>query len=189
MILERGLGSDHRDVAVAAGGLTGLLTMTGRQAEAIPLLERSKTVFDRLYGPAHPNTIGATYALGVALGKSAPATAELMLRQAVKNWLASQRERHPNMIKFLSVLAVLRGAQGDSREGGILSEQALQMSRDIFGPEHPYAIAQMYDLALLLKATRRGKEAAALKTEADRIRARKGYVEPDRYQIDILALR
>ena len=79
--------------------------------------------------------------------------------------------------------------RGDYREAGILSGQALQMSKEIFGPEHPHAIAQMYKHAQLLKDSRRGKEAAALKKEADRIRALKGYGEPDRHRIDILALR
>ena len=41
----------------------------------------------------------------------------------------------------------------------------------------------------LLKAILRGKEAAALKKEADRIGALTGYREPGRHQIDILALR
>jgi tetratricopeptide (TPR) repeat protein len=142
-IFENSLGADHADVAGALSGLAEILTMTARQAEAIPLLERSKTIFERLSGPAHPDTIGATYALGAALFESAPAKAELMLRQAIANWRKSQPERHPNMVKFLSALAVSRQAQGDYREAWILSEQALQMSRDIFGPEHPHVIAQI----------------------------------------------
>jgi tetratricopeptide (TPR) repeat protein len=187
-ILEGSQGHDHPDVAAAAGGLAGLLTMTGRQAEAMPLFGRGKAIFDRLYGPAHPDAIGATFALGAALLKSAPDKAELLLRQAIANWGLSQPEQHPHMIKFLSALATSRYAQGDHREAGILNEQALQMSRDIFGTEHPHVIAQMYEHAQLLKATRRGKEAAALKREADRIRALRGYSEPDRHRIDILAL-
>jgi tetratricopeptide (TPR) repeat protein len=188
-ILEGSLRAGHADVALAAIDLAGLLTITGRQAEAVPLFERSKTVFERVYGPDHPDTIAATYALGVALTKSAPARAEVMLRQAVANWRASQPERHPNMVKFLAALASSRWAQGDASEAGVLGEQALRLSRELFGPEHPDAIAQMCDHARLLKAIRRGKEAAALKKEADRIGALKGYREPGRHQIDILALR
>ena len=123
------------------------------------------------------------------LEESAPARGELMLRQAIANWRASQPERHPNMIKFLSALAISRRAQGDYREAGILSEQALQMSKDIFGREHPNAVAQMYEHALLLGASRRRKEGAALRKEADRIRALKGYGESDRHRVDILALQ
>ncbi len=188
-ILESSLGSDHPDVAAALSSLAGILTMTARQADAIPLFERSKTICERAYGPVHPDTIGATFALGVAVLKSAPLRAELLLRQAIANWRVSQPERHPNMVKFLGALADSRCAQGDCREAVILSEQALQMSRDVFGPEHPHVIARMYDHALLLKKTRRRKEAAALKREADRIRALRGYSEPDRHRIDILALR
>jgi hypothetical protein len=188
-ILENSLGPEHADVAVAASGLAGFLTMTRRQAEAIPLLERSKVVFERLYGPAHPDTISATFALGTALITSAPAEAERMLRGAVGNWRASQPERHPHMIKFLGALATSRYAQGDYRGAVILSGQALQMSKEIFGPEHAHAIAQMYQHAQLLKDSRRGKEAAALKREADRIRELGGYGAVDRHRIDILALR
>ena len=92
--------------------------LTGRQAEAVALFERSKTVFERVYGPGHPDTIAATYALGAALTKSAPARAEVMFRQAVANWRASQPERHSNMVKFLAALASSRWAQGDASEAG-----------------------------------------------------------------------
>jgi len=165
------------------------LVAMGQFAEARQVFERSKAIFERLYGPAHPDMIGATYALGAALSKSAPAKAELLLRQAIANCRLSQPEQHPHMIKFLNALATSRYAQGDYCEAGILSEQALQMCRATFGPEHSHVIAQMYDHALLLKATRRRKEADTLKREADRIRALKGYGEPGRHQIDILALQ
>ena len=187
-ILENCLGPDHADVAVAASGLAGLLTMTRREPEGISLLDRSKAIFDRLYGPRHPDTISATFALGTALIKFSPARAELMLRDAIGNWQTSQPEHHPHMIKFLSALARSRCAQRDYREARILSGQALQMSREIFGAEHPYTVAQMYSHAQLLKDSGRRKEAAVLMKDADRIRALKGYGEPgDR--IDILALR
>jgi len=188
-IHENSLGGDHIDIAVAASSLAGLLARTGRQPEAIPLLERSKTIFERHLGSGHPYTIGATFALGTALTTSAPAKAELMLREAIANWRVSQPESHPHMIKFLGALASSRFAQGDYREAEILSGQALQMSKEIFGPEHPHAIAEMYNHAQLLKDSRRGKEAAALKKEADRIRTVRGYVESGRHQVDILALR
>jgi ATP/maltotriose-dependent transcriptional regulator MalT len=188
-ILESSSGPDHIDVAHAASGLAGLLTMTGRRAEAIALLQRSKTIFERELGSSHPDTVGATFALGTALIRSAPDKAESMLREAIVNWRVSQPERHPHMIKFLGELAAARFAQGDYGEAGILSSQALQLSKEIFGPEHPYAIAEMYKHAQLLKNSRRGKEAAALKKDADRIRVLKGYSDPDRHRVDILALR
>ena len=188
-ILENSLGPDHADVAVTASGLAGLLMMTRRHTEAIPLFEQSKTVFERDYGRRHPDTIGATFALGTALMQSDPRKAELMLREAIAKWRASQPERHPHMVKFLRALATARFAQGDYREAANLSRQALQMSKEIFGPEHPHAIAQIYEHAQLLKDSRRGKEAAALKKDADRIRALKGYSDPGHHRIDILALR
>ena len=122
------------------------------QAEAVALFERSKTVFERVYGSGHPDTIAATYAPGAALTKSTPARAEVMVRQAVANWRASQPERHSNMVKFLAALASSRWAQGDASEAGVLGEQALRLSRELFGPEHPHAIAQMCEHARLLKA-------------------------------------
>jgi hypothetical protein len=61
------------------------------------------------------------------------------------------------------------------------------MSKDIFGLDHPNVVAQMYEHARLLRVSRRRREATALKREADRIRALKGYNEVSRHQIDILA--
>jgi len=46
----------------------------------------------------------------------------------------------------------------------------------------------MYDRAQLLKAAKRGKEAATLKEQADKIREAMGYAEIGRHSIDIHAL-
>jgi tetratricopeptide (TPR) repeat protein len=188
-ILEDNLGADHVDVAVAASGLAGLLTVSGRRAEAIPLLERSRSTFIGAYGSSHPDSIAATYALGAALTKSAPANAELLLREAVENWRRTQQERHPNMIKFLSALANSLSEQGEYDEARINGERALKMSREIFGPEDAHTVAQMYAHAALLRAMRKKKEGSALEREADKIRAMKGYPVPNEHQIDVLALR
>jgi tetratricopeptide (TPR) repeat protein len=186
-ITERNLGPDHADVAAAASSLGELLNRTGRHADAIVMLERGKTILERIYGATHPETITATHALAAALVKSAPSRAEVMLRDLIANWRLSQAERHPFMITFLSTLARSRSAQRDYRESGNVSAQALQMSKDIFGPEHPHTLAQIYEHALLLKNAGRRKESAALKREADRIWAANGYSELGRHQIDILA--
>jgi tetratricopeptide (TPR) repeat protein len=188
-MIERTAGPDHADAAAAAMSLGGLLSSTGRGTAAVPLLKRSLSTFERVYGPVHPDTISAAYALAVVLGESQPAPAETLLGEAMANWRRSQPERHPHMIKFLSALARLRCIRRAFDEAAFLSRQALQLSIDLFGAEHSHAVAQMYEHALLLKDAGKRREAAAVKKEADRIRAVKGYTEQDRLQVDILALR
>ena len=133
--------------------------------------------------------MSASYYLGAAQLESAPAAAEKLFREALKNWLATQPELHVQTVLILSALAEARRKQGGLGEAVALSGRALELSRALFGPDHPQAVTLMYSRARLLKAARQGKEAAALKKQADRIRAERGYEEPNRHSIDIRALR
>ena len=188
-ILEQHLGPHDPQVASEANGLASLLVSMGRQSEALPLIERGRNVLLESHGPNHPETFFATYLLGRVQIESAPAEAEKMLRAAIEAWRTTQPERHTNLAMLLNALASARHRQGDLAEAIALGSQALAISRDLLGPEHPRVMDQLYERAQLLKAAKRGKEAAALKKEADRIRAQLGDSEPGRHTIDIRALR
>ena len=106
-------------------------------------------------------------------------------------WLTLQPERHVTVVALLNALAWARLGQGDPSGSAALSEQALKLARELLGPEHPRVMILLYDRASLLKAAKRGRDAAAARKEADRIRQAKGYPEPRRQQhsIDIRTLR
>jgi hypothetical protein len=179
-----GLVEDAKRTGSAAGWQAKLW-----QAEAVALFERSKTVFERVYGSGHPDTIAATYAPGAALTKSTPARAEVMVRQAVANWRASQPERHSNMVKVSGSAGVLAlGAGGRQRSWGTRRTSTPAIARTI-RPGASACDCSDVRARALAQGDWRGKEAAALKKEADRIGALKGYRKPGRHQIDILALR
>lgn len=188
-ILEKRLGPGHPDTATEALALASLLLSTNRSAEAVRLTERSLLALEQVHGKSHPRTVLAGYNLGVAKLKSNPAEAERVLRAWLAAWRESQPELHSTTANFLSALAAATLAQGDTSEAITLNDRALAILRQLLGPEHPQVVNVMYDRARLLKAAKRGKEAAAVKKEADRIRHDKGYPEPGRHSIDINALR
>jgi tetratricopeptide (TPR) repeat protein len=188
-IIEKQLGPDHPDAATETLGLASLLLSAGRRTEAIPLLERGRQAFEAAYGPNHPTAVSATYYLGTAQLEAAPAAAEQLFREALGKWLSTQPERHVQTILILSALATARHKQGGADEAASLSGRALALSRELFGPEHPQVVTLMYSRAHLLKAAKQGKEAAAIKKEADRIRAKNGTSGPAQHSIDIRALR
>ncbi len=188
-IIERHLGPNHPDAAMEILGLASLLLSTGRRAEAIPLLERGRKALEETYGPNHPTVVSASYYLGAAQVETAPAAAEKLLREVLKAWLATQQERHVQTALILAALASARQKQGDLGEAVALSGRALEISQDLLGPDHPQAVTLMYSHAHLLKAARRGKEAATLKKEAGRIQAKSGNSRPVQHSIDIRALR
>jgi len=187
-ILEANFGATHPDFNVLLSNLAGLLVMTGRRAEAIPMLESAQKRLQEAYGPADLLCIGVGYDLAVALTKSEPSRAESLLRQSLSGWRVSRPELHPNTAAFLNALAWTRYEQGDVREAIVLNERALEISREVLGVWHSQVMSIMYDRAQLLKAAKRGKEAATLKEQADKIREAMGYAEIGRHSIDIHAL-
>ena len=187
-ILETSVGAIHPDFNVQLSNLAGLLVMTGRRAEAIPMLERARNILEQAYGPADLLTIGVGYELAVALTKSDPSRAESLLRQTLSDWRISRPELHPNTAAFLNALAWTRYQQRDVHEAITLNERALAISRDVLGVRHSQVMSIMYDRAYLLKAAKRGKEAAALREQADQIRGAMGYAEVGRHSIDIHSL-
>ena len=188
-ILEKSAGAIHPDFNVQLSNLAGLLVMTGRRAEAIPMLERARAILQEAYGPGDLLTIGVGYDLAVALTKSEPARAESLLRQTLSGWRASRPELHPNTAAFLNALAWTRYEQRDVHEAIALNERALAISRDALGGRHAQVMSFMYDRAHLLRAAKRGKEAATWTEQADRIRDAMGYAEIGRHSIDIHSLR
>ena len=188
-ILERRLGPTHPDAAIEALTLASLLLTANRHTEAVPLIERSRNVLERTYGRSHPRTVFAGYNLGIAQLKSNPAGAETALRTTLADWRESQPERHTITARFLNALAAARQEQGDIAEALNLNNHALDILRDVVGPEHPVVVTAMYDRARLLLLGKRKKDAAALRKDADRIRLAKGDPEPGQHSIDIQALR
>jgi tetratricopeptide (TPR) repeat protein len=188
-ILEKRFGPDHPNVAVEASTLASLQIAMGQLSRGLPLMERSYRILLAAYGSHHSDTVRAAYSLATAQLSSAPAVAEQLLRSSLRSWLETQPELHVNTVGFLAALAEARYRQGDVGEAIILNGRALELLRKVWGPEHVQTVGLMDGQARLLKAAKRGKESAALKKEADRIRERHGYAEPGRHTIDISALR
>lgn len=193
-ILVQHLGADHPTVAAESGALASLLASMGRPGEALPLIERSQKTLAAAYGPGHPETIQAASRLGVALIESSPASAERVLRTALANWLATRPGPKMTTAILWNALALTRHRQKDPAEALSLNNQAIDLARNLLGPEHPHVVSFLDDQAILLKAAKRGKEASALKKEAGRIRKANGYPEhgrqsPPPHAIDIRTLQ
>ncbi len=190
-ILEIALNPSDPAIGEELGSVASVLMSMGRRKEALPFIDRSRQILANAYGPNHPETIFATYNFGVAQLASAPAEAEKTLRGAMAAWLTMQPERHVTVAAFLNAIAWARLRQRDPKGAASLSAQSLELARALLGPEHPRVMILLYDRASLLKAAKQGRDAAAARKEADRIRQAKGYPEPNRQQhsIDVRALR
>jgi hypothetical protein len=67
-----------------------------RSAEAVPLLRQGLAIRQRVFGEDHPDTAGAYFNLGVALGGlKRDAEGERLLRRALAIHLATRGEAHP----------------------------------------------------------------------------------------------
>lgn len=188
-LLEKGLGPDDRSVASETSALVFILIATGRNDEALTLAGRNAKTFARVLGPIHPDTLQARWLEARLLVKTAPAQAEKILREVMAAWSASQPELHPSYLGMLGTLSQSREAQRDLREAVALSQRALDLGREVLGPEHLNVVLSMYQHARLLQAARRGKEATKLRKQADQLRTRHRYPLPGQHTVDIWTLR
>lgn len=144
-ILEKSLGPAHPDTAAVALTLGALLLSSNRSAEAAPLIEASWRALQQARGKGHPITLLAAHSFALAKLKSHPSEAESVLRASLALWRESQPEKHTTTANFLNGLAAARIAQGDAADAINLNAQALDILREVLGPEHPEVVRLLYD--------------------------------------------
>lgn len=189
-ILANSLGASHPDTIAQASSLATALVAMNRNEEAYTLAWQARRQIEAKLGAHHQDTIRASYAAAITLLHSEPARAEAILRDALLHWQrASHQQIHPTVAMILAAIASARNRQNDRNGAVEFNARSLDILRQLVGPNHQAVVQKMYDHAQLLRSAKRGKEAAAMQKDADRIREAHGYPPPSRQTVDIRSLR
>lgn len=132
----------HRDggpvVAEKLWRLGAFLTYTSRPKDGLPLLQRSVTLTQALYGEVHPRTIETKLLLSDAEVNLPDArAAEATLQGALPAARTVFREAHPTLADVLQRLGTVISGQGRLDEAEPLLREALAMRITVLGAEHP----------------------------------------------------
>ncbi len=154
------LAVDEKDQASALNSLALLLQDTNRFAEGEPLMRRALAIYEKSYGPEHPNVAAALNNLATLLNATNRlADAEPLMRRALAIDEKSYGTEHPAVAIDLNNLATLMYATNRLAEAEPLMRRALAIDEKSYGPEHPMVAIRLNNLALLLKDTNRLAEA------------------------------
>jgi CHAT domain-containing protein/Tfp pilus assembly protein PilF len=137
--------------AKKAGGLNqqlGELYQQGRYAEAIPIAEKVLAIYEKAYGPDHPQVATSLNNLAWlynALGDYAKAVPLYKRSLAIRE--KTYGLDHPDVAQSLSNLAGLYYSLADYARAESLYKRALAIYEKAYGPDHPHVATNLANLA------------------------------------------
>ncbi len=164
------LGADHLTVAQTLNNLGVVLRAKGDFEGADPLFRRALDLRIRALGDRHPSVAQSLSNLGVLeREKGNYAEAEQLHLLAVEA-LRQHPDKRAELAASLGELAIVRSHLGDRESAIPLFREALDIRRDIFGPEHTLVATSANDLAVPLAQSGDLDAAGTLFREAYEIR-------------------
>jgi len=137
-----------------------MLKGQARYAAAMPMYWLASAIYEKSFGPEHPNMAASLNNLaGLLLATNRLAEAEPMYRRALAIDEKSFGPEHPKVAIRLNNLAELLRATNRLAEAEPMYRQALAIDEKSFGPEHPNVATGLNNLAALLQDTNRLAEA------------------------------
>ncbi len=154
-------GPKHLATAASLNDFAVYLLNHGRAAEAEPLFRQALTTLEAQYGRDHFETAKAYHNLGRACLylKEKRAEARQLLEQAMRVWGRLLPADHPTLALGLSSQARLHFLQGQDAEAEALARRALTMREKSLGRDHPTVVESLGQLADVLAAGGRKKDA------------------------------
>jgi hypothetical protein len=125
--------------------------MTDLGFNRIPGMMATLASYEGLFGPYHPQTLGLTTELAVALctcgqwDDGGP-----LLQQALMNLTQHYGRQHPVRLRALEAWAALLRRQGDWKAALPIQRELLESRVERLGKDHPDSLAAQQDLAAVL---------------------------------------
>ncbi len=163
------------ELATALGNLAEINRVQAKYAEAEPLYQRAIAIGEEWLGRDHPAL--ARNLNGLALIYRAQGMyerAEPLCRRALMIAEKALGPEQPVVASYLGNLLAVYLAQGRYAEAEPLYQRWVEIKEKLLGPEHPKLAGSLENYAAFVRKTKGEKEAAALETRAQAIRAARG---------------
>ena len=147
--------------------LAELLRETNRPSEAEPLSRRALAIYEKIFGPDHPEVALNLNNLAALLqDTNRLVEAEPLYRRALAIDEKSLGPDHSRVARDLNNLAVLLHDTNRIAEAEQLARRALAIKEKSLGPNHPGVALVLNNLAALLEEQGRWSDAVALQRRA-----------------------
>jgi tetratricopeptide (TPR) repeat protein len=150
----------------------------GDLKQATDQTERAHTIFSKLLGPDHPDTLASTHDLAICYDRFGRHVDALKLNEQTLALLrAKLGPDHPKTLISMNNLALSYATVGRHADALKLNEETLALKRALLGPEHPATLSSMNNLALCYSAL--GRHADALELGQKNLALSKATLGPD----------
>jgi hypothetical protein len=125
--------------------------MTNLGATRIPGMMATLASYEGLFGPYHPQTLGLTIELAVALCSAGRwDEGRRLLQWALLNLTQHYGMQHPVRMRALEAWAALLRRQGDWKAALPIQRELLESRVQLLGEDHPDSKAARQDLSAVL---------------------------------------
>jgi CHAT domain-containing protein len=126
------------------------LSNAGRYTEAIKLQEQLAAIYEKSFGPNHPNVANELNNLAFLYHSQGQyADAEPLYKRALVIQEKSLGPDHPDVVRSLNNLAGLYRDQGRYADAELLHKRTLALYEKSLGPDHPNVGRSLSNLALV----------------------------------------
>jgi tetratricopeptide (TPR) repeat protein len=161
---EKSLGPEHPHTLSSLDSLADVLSRQGKYNEAEQMYRQVLEEREKSLRLEHPHTLSSLHALAVVLSQQGKYNeAEQMYRRALAGYEKVLGPEHPDTLTSVNNLALLLQNTIVWKDLDVLERQdsydeieqmyrrALAGREKVLGPEHPYTLTSVDNLALLLK--------------------------------------
>jgi hypothetical protein len=125
--------------------------ISSHSAREIPSLMATLATYEGLFGPYHPQTLGITTALAVALCASGSRVdGRRLLERAIGDLTKYHGKHHPVRMQALEAWSTLLCEQGDWKSALPVLKELLDCRSYLMGHDHPKTLAVRNDFSATL---------------------------------------
>jgi len=166
-MLERLLGSEHRDVMLVRNNLATAYVRSGKLVEGESMFHELIDAQRKLLGDVHPDLATSTTNLAYTMMLQEKfLEAETHLREAVEISTASRGADHPLTIQTSGVLARVLLEQGKFGQAESVLRESISISTALHGADHPRTLSLSRSLGWALLGSKRFEEAESVLRES-----------------------
>jgi tetratricopeptide (TPR) repeat protein/tRNA A-37 threonylcarbamoyl transferase component Bud32 len=146
-LLEKGLGGDHPEMAIAYNNIGVALAKLGRTGEALASYEKALALHRGSVGDEHPNVVSAVNNIGVLLARQGDyEKAEARFLEALRIREKTLDPQHPELAASEQSLGNLYLKMGRYDEAQVHHRRALAIREKVYGPSHPMVAESLDNL-------------------------------------------
>jgi tetratricopeptide (TPR) repeat protein len=154
---------ENMSIMTANSGIAKYFRSCGRYSEAEAMLDKVRSIREKLLGPEHPDTLASTHELaGAYFSQGRYDEARTLCERVLAIRQKQLGTEHLDTLRAMRKLANIYIVQKEGNEAETLCKQVLVIAKHVVGEDHSITLDTMHSLAGAYRWQRRYSEAEAL---------------------------